>query len=263
MRGVKIERVGNQTLILGDNKLGIDYMLQEGIKVDKVITSPPYNIIRPNSTDRGYGLYKDGMTNEDYISWIVELFNKLDLIVNPNGAIIMNLSYGNENPNAMSLLVADIIKKTAFGLSDILVWKKHSATPNNVSHNKMTRIVEFVYVFCRDSEYKTFTSNKKQIGAREDTSQPIYENLFNFFTAPNNDYSTDLNKATYSSDFVQQIIDRYVLKEDIVLDIFNGTGTTSFACEQNNIKSYGIELSEKQFEHSLKRLNEVQIKLSL
>ena len=258
MKGVKIERVGNQTLILGDNKLGIDFMLQEGIRVDKVITSPPYNI------NREYDLYKDEIENEDYISWIVELVNKLDLIINPNGAIIMNLSYGNENPNTMNLLIADIIKKTAFGLSDILVWKKRGgATPNNVSHNKMTRIVEFVYVFCRDSEYKTFTSNKKQVGVMRDRNQPIYENLFNFFVSPNNDYETDLNKATYSSDFVQQIINRYVLKEDIVLDIFSGTGTTSFTCDQNNIKSFGIELSEKQFKHSLKRLSKVQTKLSL
>ena len=257
MKGIKIERVGNQTLILGDNKLGIDYMLQEGIRVDKVITSPPYNI------NREYDLYKDEIENEDYISWIVELVNKLDLIINPNGAIIMNMSYGNENPNTMNLLIADIIKKTAFGLSDILVWKKLQATPNNTASNKMTRIVEFVYVFCRDSEYKTFTSNKKQVGVIERTNQPIYENIFNFFISPNNDYIQDLNKATYSSDFVQQIINRYVLKEDIVLDIFNGTGTTSFACEQNNIKSYGIELSEKQFKHSLKRLSKVQTKISL
>ena len=38
--------------------------------VDLVITSPPYNIIRPNSIDRGYDLYKDGMSNEEYIECI-------------------------------------------------------------------------------------------------------------------------------------------------------------------------------------------------
>lgn len=43
-------------LINGDT---LTEMQNLGIKVDKIITSPPYNIIRPNSTDRGYDLYKD------------------------------------------------------------------------------------------------------------------------------------------------------------------------------------------------------------
>ena len=50
-------------------------LIKENVKVDKVITSPPYNIIRPNSTDRGYDLYKDGMSNEQYFEWIVNLFD--------------------------------------------------------------------------------------------------------------------------------------------------------------------------------------------
>jgi DNA modification methylase len=48
--------------------------------VDKILTSPPYNIIRPNSTDRGYDLYKDGMSNEEYSEWICNIFNEFDRI---------------------------------------------------------------------------------------------------------------------------------------------------------------------------------------
>ena len=73
----------------------------------------------------------------------------------------------------------------------------------------------------------------------------MYENIFNFFEADNNDECQDLNKATFSTQFVQNIIDRYVKKDDVVLDMFSGTGTTIYCCEQNEIKSYGIELSEK------------------
>ena len=162
----------------------------------------------------------------------------------------------------MNLTVAEILKQTDFTLADILVWKKSSATPNNVSSNKMTRICEFVYVFCRRSEFFTFTSNKKVICRREDTQQAIYENVFNFFAAPNNDESQELNKATFSTEFVENIIDRYVKKNDIVLDNFSGTGTTCVACKSRGIHAIGIELSEKQCEFSAKRIKKgVQISM--
>jgi DNA modification methylase len=229
-------------------------LISKNVKVDKIITSPPYNIIRPNSTDRGYDLYKDGMTNEKYINWTLKIFECYNKILEKNGCILYNMSYGTENTEVMNLTIAEILKKTDFTLADILVWKKSSATPNNVSSNKMTRICEFVYVFCRKNEFHTFTSNKKIIGEREDTKQRIYENVFNFFQASNNDESTDLNKATFSTEFVLNLIDRYVLKTDTVMDNFSGTGTTLKGCLQRNIKCIGIELSEEQCKHTVNRL---------
>lgn len=237
-------------------------LIKENIKVNKIITSPPYNIIRPNSVDRGYDLYKDGMANNEYIKWTLKIFECYDKILSKNGCILYNMSYGTENTEVMNLTIAEILKKTNFTLADILIWKKNSATPNNVSSNKMTRICEFVYIFCRRDEFYTFTSNKKMIGKREDTQQPIYENVFNFFKAQNNDESQELNKATFSVDFVINLIERYVKKNDIVLDNFCGTGTTLIACEMKKIKSIGIELSNKQCEYTMNRLKKgIQITL--
>ena len=89
----------------------------------------------------------------------------------------------------------------------------------------------------------------------------MYENIFNFISAKNNDSSQDLNKATYSSDLVNQIISRYFTAGQTVLDNFSGTGTTMYACIQNGIKSIGIELSKAQCEYTVKRLNTIQQKL--
>lgn len=242
------------TLIEGDCVNCMEELSKKNIKVDKVITSPPYNIIRPNSKDRGYDLYKDGMSNDEYIKWTITIFKIFEKILNNNGCIIWNMSYGTENTEVMSLTIAEILKKTNFTIADILVWKKSSATPNNVSSNKMTRICEFVYVFCKREEFNTFTSNKKIIGYREDTCQSIYENMFNFFQAPNNNETQDLNKATFSEEYVKNIIQRYVKKEDVVLDCFCGTGTTLIACSSMGIHCIGIELSNAQCKHTIKRI---------
>ena len=126
----------------------------------------------------------------------------------------------------------------------------------------MTRICEFIYVFCRKDEFDSFTANKKMIGKRDDTGQSIYENIFNFFVAPNNDETQDLNKATFSTKFVDNLLDRYVQKTDVVMDNFCGTGTTLVACVSRGIKAIGIELSNKQCEHTVNRINKgVQLSL--
>lgn len=245
----------------GDCVAIMQELVDRRITLDKVITSPPYNIIRPSSDDRGYDLYKDGMTNEEYSDWIVKIFNLYDNLLNKNGCIMWNMSYGSENTTCMNLTIADILRKTNFTLADIIVWKKNCATPNNVSPNKMTRICEFVYVFCRKEEFNTFTSNKKVV-SQSTTGQDIYENVFNFINAANNDESTDLNKATFSTDFVNELIDRYVLPTDIIMDNFSGTGTTMIAAERRNRKGIYIELSEAQCEYSIERLRRgIQINL--
>ena len=79
--------------------------------------------------------------------------------------------------------------------------------------------------------------------------------MFNYFSAPNNDESQELNKATFSTQFVDNIIDRYVSQNDLVLDNFNGTGTTLCACIARGIKAIGIELSEKQCRYTVDRIN--------
>lgn len=227
--------------------------LLETNSIDVVLTSPPYNIIRPNSTDRGYDMYKDGMSNEDYIQWTLSIFNEFDRVVKENGVVLYNMSYGTENTECMSLTIAEILKQTNFTLADIIVWKKQSATPNNVSSNKLTRIVEFIYVFCRKDEFDTFKGFKKVVNER-DTGQKIYENVFNFVIAKNNDGPTDLNKATFSTELCYKLLDIYATKDMVVLDPFMGTGTTAVSCLMKGCDYIGFELSEQQVEYANKRL---------
>lgn len=236
--------------------------MEEGnIKVDAVLTSPPYNTGRLTQTQRSidnhenrYDIHLDNKTEQEYLNWSIELFNRYEKILKQDGVILYNVSYGAENsPDLMWLLVADIIKRTDFMIADCIIWKKGSALPNNVSPNKLTRITEFVFVFCRKKEYKTFKTNKK-IKSYSKTGQKYYENVFNFIEARNNDGSCKLNKATFSSDFCDKLINIYLKEGDLVYDSFMGTGTTAFACKKRNINFLGSELSKNQVKYSEERL---------
>lgn len=236
-----------------------------GKKVEIILTSPPYATSRSNvrtqkaidTYNSRYDICLDNMDEEQYVDWTIGLFHMFDEILEENGAILYNISYGSENPNAMWRVPGAIIENTNFMIADCIVWKKKNALPNNVSHNKLTRITEFVYVICRKNEFKTFNANKK-ISKVGKNGQKYYENIFNFIEAPNNDGPCNLNKATYSSDLCLWLLNIYAKEDSVVYDPFMGTGTTGIACQRFNPKDtmvcIGSELSEKQVEYSKNRL---------
>lgn len=230
-------------------------------KVDVILTSPPYNTGRNSGSmenhERRYDIYLEQRNSDEYTAWTIDIFNHYDAILRENGCILYNMSYGNENPEQMFLTIAEIINQTNFTLADTIIWKKKSALPNNVSHNKLTRICEFVFVFCRKTEYKTFVTNK-QVKSYSKTGQKYYENIFNFVEAKNNDGTNELNKATYSSELCEKLLEIYARPNSVVYDSFNGTGTTGVACIRLGHTYIGSELSEAQYKYTLDRLQKVK-----
>ena len=231
--------------------------------VDLVITSPPYNNSRAVHTEyciktsnSRYMEYDDNKTNDEYIDWICQLFQDgYDRIVKENGVVLFNMSYGSENPTVMFECISEVCRKTNWMVADVISWKKNSALPNNVSTNKCTRICEFVFVFCRKDEYKTFKANKT-ITSYSKTGQPFYSIIYNYIEASNNDGSNDMNKATFSTDFVLRLLEMYAPygKDTVVYDSFMGTGTTAVACKMVGMSCYGAELSKSQCEYAERRI---------
>ena len=158
-------------------------------------------------------------------------------------------------------LINEIHTKSNFMIADMIIWKKGSALPNNVSHNRLTRVYEPIFVLCRKNEYKTFNANK-QVTSTSKTGQKYYENIFNFFEASNNDKSTNLNKATFSSEMVYKLLQIYAKPNSIVYDPFMGTGTTGIGVEKwgNGCVCVGSEISPAQVEYSKNRLKEYREK---
>ena len=235
--------------------------------LDIILTSPPYNTNRRagfnrnllNNNTKGYPDVRydqaiDIMSDDEYCSFTINLFNCFDNILKTDGCVLYNISYGTENTEGMFLAINSILTNTNFTIADTIVWKKFSAIPNNVSSNKLTRICEFVFVFCRKSEFNTFYCNKR-IKSKMPSGQPVYENKFNYIEAPNNNGVCPYNKATYSVELCEQLLKLYAPNDAIVYDPFMGSGTTAVACKYLNFSCYGSELSENQCEFAENRLN--------
>lgn len=252
-----------------DCMVTLDRMVENGVMIDGVITSPFYNTNREKKPlkeiqgnyfhlnyRRRYDEFNDMLTEKEYIDFTVKLFNKIDNVLIENGCILYNMSYGTENIDLMYKTIYNIIDKTAFTVVDTISWKKKNALPNSVSHNRLTRICEFIFVIVRKSEVKTFNANK-EISSIRSNGQKMYKNYYNYIEARNNDGSCDLNKATYSSELVEKLINIYFKENSLIYDCFMGTGTTAIGCIKCNCNYIGSEISKRQVDYSLKRIKEV------
>ena len=235
-------------------------------QIDIILTSPPYNTSKKRGTwKKGQKTHYDikeidMMTDDEYQSFTINLFSSYDKVLKENGVILYNLSYSTDKPYQIFSVINKIMQDTNFRIADTIIWKKKSALPNNMSCNRLTRICEFVFVFCREKELKTFNMNKEVLSVRPNGIKQ-YTTYYNFIEASNNDGSCKLNKATYSSELCIKLLDMYALKDMVIYDSFMGTGTTAVACVKKNLNYIGSELSKDQCEYALSRIDKIKTKL--
>ena len=189
--------------------------------VDLILTSPPYNIADKSIA---YDVYEDKKSFEDYSNFILECFKGFSQMLKKGGIVIWNWSYGNNNISEFFILLARIIQESDFEIIDRLIWKKKSAKPDNLTSYRLTRIVEDVFIFRRKGEE---IKVNKQISSIRKTGQKMYSPIFNFIEAKNNDFSNELNKATFSSELVLKLLNVYCKNNYLIYDPFMGTGTTA------------------------------------
>lgn len=242
----------------------LDTMARIGKKaVGLVVTSPPYNTSRKGSSldyigksmaNIRYDDFDDCRSDEDYMKWTIDIFNGFDNVLIKDGCVLYNLSYSSENTHLMWMTISEIMLKTNFIVADNIIWKKPTTSPNSCSPNKLTRIFEYIFVFCRKSEFNTFHCNKTVSSLRK-SGQKSYNNIFNLIEAPNNDGATDIHKATFSSLMVRKLLRLYGRKGTVVYDPFMGTGTTAVACIEEGFDYIGSEISKRYIDYSKKRIS--------
>lgn len=234
-------------------------MAENNIKVDTILCSPPYNMTHRKGgfADTGrYDVYEDWKTEEDYLKWTINLFNKFDLILNKQRAIIYNFSYSIENPSLPYKLVTEIVKNTSFDLVDTIIWKKKCGLPFPANGKRLSRNWEYVYVFVRKEEVNTYENNRRVKSVSAKTNQKYYEAIYNFVEAKNNDGKCPYNQATYSTELCDKLLDIYTQDNWIVYDPFMGSGTTAVSCNKRNLNYIGSEISSQQVEYANQRITQ-------
>lgn len=228
-------------LKLGDATTIVKEYIAHCVKVDAVITDPPYNISKKNNfatmhnPRRGID-FGHWDSNFNVCTWISD-YTK---ILKDDGCIIIFCSY-----LYMSYLIEEL-KQNNIVVKDVLIWKKSNPMPRNIGRR-----------YVQDMEFAVWgvKRNAKWVFNKPD-DKPYLRSVFETHTVSGKE-RTD-HPTQKSLDLMRQIIKIHTNPNDVVIDPFMGSGTTGVAALLENRRFIGIEVDRDYFELSIKRMRELR-----
>lgn len=227
----------NFQIYLGDANLIIEELKNKKIKVDHIITDPPYKISKKNNFQTmakpRQGVYfGEWDSSFDLISWIK---NYTDLL-NKDGSIIIFCSYIH-----ISYIINEL-QSNDIDVKDILVWEKTNPMPRNVKRR-----------YVQDKEFAIWGVKKNSKWVFNKPTNIAYLKS-TFKTSIVSGTEKTIHTTQKSLKLMEEIVKIHTDENQIILDPFMGSGTTGLAALNLKRKFIGIEKNPDYFSISLDRL---------
>lgn len=262
----------NIKLLHGDCIEVMQDLIQQGIKVDLTVTSPPYDNLR---------VYNDTCV------WNFEVFkqiaNCLYNITKDGGVVVWVVSDAtiNGSESGTSFRQALYFKEIGFNLYDTMIWQKPS--PQAPTEGRYYDVFEYMFIFSKGKP-KTLNllkdrknlsagtvSNKETRSCKEDRKKKEGKRVVGEYSRRFNVWNISRGKSNTSHPavFPEQLANDHILswsnEGDLVLDPFMGSCTTGKMALLNNRRFIGIEKVDEYFDISKNRIEEAKrnIQLSL
>ena len=232
-----IVRSSNYTLYQGNAYTLIDELVKNNVKVNHIITDPPYNISHENNFNtlkhpRQGVDFGEWDKNFDLFSWIP----KYEKILDKDGSLIVFCSY-----RFISFIIK-VMEENNLEVKDVLVWRKTNPMPRN-TERRYVQDMEFAVWAVKKGAKWTF--NKQN-------DKPYMRSFFETSTVSGKE---KVGHPTQKSlKLMQEIIKIHTNENDIIIDPFMGSGTTGVACLDFGRKFIGIELKQEYFDMAVKRI---------
>lgn len=233
--------------------------------IDLVVTSPPYDNLR---TYEGFTFDFEGMAKE--------LFR----IMKTGGVVVWVVADAtiNGSETGTSFRQALYFMETGFRLHDTMIWEKSAFTATGALAVRYAQVFEYMFIFSIEN-LKTFNpiKDRKTNGIREKSGtvrntdgttkkQSSIGKMYGHLPAQRynvwriNSETSNTIRQNHPARFPIEIPRDHILSwsnpDDIVLDIFNGSGTTCLAAEMLGRKWIGIDISQKYCDIAEKRIDQ-------
>lgn len=222
-----IYQLGNHRLMCGDstNKEDVDKLIEEN-HADLLITDPPYNVDYEGSN--GLKIENDNLNEEKFIQFLTNCFSNVKNALK-NGASFY-IWYANRKQFAFETA----LRNSNMQYREILIWNKNSFTFGISDYH--WKHEPCFYGWVDGGAHKWY-------GDRSQTT------VLNFDKPQKN----DLHPTMKPVNLIAYLIKNSSKQEDIVLDVFGGSGSTLIACEQLNRNCYMMELDPKYVDVIIER----------
>jgi site-specific DNA-methyltransferase (adenine-specific) len=257
-----VVELNNNNIYHEDCKDFMKRFSSHGMRVDVIVTSPPYNI------NKEYGSYRDNKERRDYLDWLYEVAQLSYLILKDNGSFFLNIG-GTPSYPMLPFEVIEKFKKAGYQLQNTIHWiksisfEKTDVGKNNgirdysighfkpiVSYRYLTDIHEYIFHFTKEGNVKL---NKRAIGVpyqdktnigRWKSATQDKRDRGNVWFIP---YPTIQESRHHPAVFPEKLpylcIKMHGVKPDmLVYDPFMGIGTTALACIKLGVNYMGTEI---------------------
>ena len=231
---------------------------EKGEFVDFIFADPPYFLSNGGITcqngkmvkvDKGdWDVSKGADINHEFnLEWI----KRCQKILKPNGSMMVSGTLH------VIYSVGFAMQQLNMKLLNNITWQKPNPPPNLAcryfTHSTETIIwsaktLKSKHLFNYDLMRK-FNENKQM------------KDVWNFTAPKQSEKKHGRHPTQKPLDLLSRILLAATNQDDLVLDPFNGSGTTGVACALNNRKYIGIELEKSYIELTKKRINDINNQL--
>lgn len=233
----RIERESHK-LYLADAFTFVKELQKQNIKVDHIITDPPYNISKQNN----FHTMDNPRVGVDFGNWdkTFDLFGWIKdyvTLLNPNGSVIIFCSY-----LYISFIINEL-NRCDIDVKDVLIWKKTNPMPRNINRR-----------YVQDMEFAVWGVKKGSKWVFNKPSDVPYLRSVFETSLVSGDEKT-IHTTQKSLKLMESIIQIHTNPGQVIIDPFMGSGTTGVAAVKNKRFFIGIEKEKSYFAISVDRIS--------
>jgi site-specific DNA-methyltransferase (adenine-specific) len=219
--------------------------------VHLMITSPPYNVTKE---------YDDNLNLEEYLILLKKVWTETYRVLASGGRACINVANLGRKPYIPlhSYIINDMLE-IGFQMRGEIIWNKaSSASPStawgswlSASNPVLRDIHEYILIFSKDSFSHASKGKENTISKDE-----FLEWTKSVWTFPAVSAKKIGHPAPFPEELPSRLIKLYSFKQDVVLDPFLGSGTTSLSAIKNGRNFIGYDTNKKYIELADKRVAE-------
>lgn len=235
-------------------------------QVTAFIFSPPFNC----RIDYGKGNNADNLKWDRYGAWLGEVFYRCSKLLRPGGRIICDIAsvanrsekdYGNHYMYPTNVDLINKVREIDCGLKYFqeIIWKKYAACGKKLPYGTYCSPAKPVH---RISHNHILIWSKDQWelpninGFESDLSKEEYDqwvsSVWDVYPIVR---ANTAHPATFPPSLVERLLKMYTFPQDLVIDCFNGSGSTTTACATNNRRYCGVDFNSTYCAYARKRTN--------
>lgn len=239
-------------IISGDSENELKLLPDNSI--DLILTSPPYN----------FGLdYESGDDShhwETYFSKLFSVFDQCIRVLKHGGRFIVNVQPLFSDYIPSHHIISNYLMHSKMIWKGEILWEKNNynckytawGSWKSPSNPYLKYTWEFIEVFCKGSLKLKGESANADITGDEFKKWVVSK----WSIAPERNMKQYNHPAMFPEELVDRVLKLFCFKGDIVLDPFNGVGTTTLVAKRLGRRYLGIDISEEYCRIARQRISD-------